>query len=1405
VSGLNDPKPPRAPRTFADVLRSELELIEWRRKAVHARALKRNVPPPPPSPRMDGSETNGDRDRPKGTPNPLQAFVDFFSDLIRIVGYLLAGLYAFQKPRKRPPEKAPVEEPTPTAEEAAVRNGEGTGSPAKPCAESDADCRQKEERLRALKEHLLGLALSGGGIRSASFAVGVLQGLASLGFIRRIDYLSTVSGGGYAGGWLSAWLRREENPANVESQLAFSRVDQAKADRGPWMPRERAVDEEPEPIHHLREYSSYLSPRAGLMTVDTWTVVAIYIRNILINLAMLLPAILALVMAAALVVCFYDSMSNPSLLKCAIAVLLAIPLVYLIVRSAYFNAQAVKAIRDRDRGTYATCPTRELWFEQPKSQLSVVTLPLVIALVPAPMIYMVIVNTLCQLGQPGDPTVSHASAPFFSWPSLVLQPILWGAAAYISSRWIYRRELSNDTKGYWSKLIEGMVLATLFGAGLCAVVASLLAPWRMRADVLATFAPVAATSMLFLMITSFVALLGRVISPAEREWWARLCAHLLIASVGWLVTMGSIIYVPRLLNYLNHFNSSANLGAAVTWVGATATGVLAGKSRLTRMDGKGNPVLEVIAAVTPSVFLVGLLSVTAIAGSAMLSRLVPPSTHNSGAEAIAKLVYLRHFDEASAPYAAGLMIVMALLSYVVGHQVNVNLFSLNEMYANRLVRAFLGASRQKPRWKQRWQSHDTTVLTGAATHAGGSVRDANLITGFDPDDDFALADLRIGSKHPKNSKNLYCGPHLVINTTLNLVGEGELAWRNRKSESFVLTPLYCGSKRTGFAETSKSVSTLTVGRAMAISGAAIDPNMNFHQSPALTALLTIFNARLGWWMQNPGYVGTRARSLGDMQEVWAAKSPNYNDLFWNELFGETNSKGEFVHLSDGGHFDNLGVYELIRRRCRYIVVVDAGEDTEASDDNLATLIRLVRIDFGVRITLDTSPLKLYGPDRLSKSHCVIGEVHYDNVDGGELPGTIVYIKISMTGDEPSDLQQYASTHSNFPHTPTADQMFDEELFECYRALGAHAARSVFEAAVAEIPHHTEQSDPRRFNPRFFSALRRRWAIRLDDQDDRFLEATRAWAVIERDLRNQQSLRDLSRDLYPEMGDSCRVELHAISQMIQIMEDVWVSLRLNQYRDLPMNRGVMNTFRRWTATAAFHRHWSILRSQYGSEFVRFCEDQLLVGASDPVIELFDRNDARHEKALRLLAEEFRREWPDVCAPDNRATAIDLDDLVEKAQQLKLNDKSPVYLIWLGSSGLQEGEEVRYFICGIMLIRQAKPISKLGTGKPKIASKHELLIWIRRAHRSMGVGGKCADQLFRKLACDGEVLSNGLWIRYPGSRSSSSRHQERSMWMNFFSTYDFHLADGDDPKPDDELVLYLGGKELKGLVETATGTR
>lgn len=137
----------------------------------------------------------------------------------------------------------------------------------------------------AARQQLAGLALSGGGIRSATFNLGVLQALADLGLLSKFDYLSTVSGGGYIGGWLSKWIHNTAGGVEQAEKLLRSGGD------GP-VPRA-----EPKEVQFLRKYSNYLTPKSGMFSADTSTLIGTYLRNTLLNMTMLVISMSILFLA----------------------------------------------------------------------------------------------------------------------------------------------------------------------------------------------------------------------------------------------------------------------------------------------------------------------------------------------------------------------------------------------------------------------------------------------------------------------------------------------------------------------------------------------------------------------------------------------------------------------------------------------------------------------------------------------------------------------------------------------------------------------------------------------------------------------------------------------------------------------------------------------------------------------------------------------------------------------------------------------------------------------------------------------------------------------------------------------------------------------------------------------------
>ena len=370
------------------------------------------------------------------------------------------------------------------------------------------------------------------------------------------------------------------------------------------------------------------------------------------------------------------------------------------------------------------------------------------------------------------------------------------------------------------------------------------------------------------------------------------------------------------------------------------------------------------------------------------------------------------------PVGAGFGEVMLLgviylaFGLVMSFFVPANRFSLHGMYRQRLVRTFLGASRDD--------------------------RVPNPFTGFDGRDDLRvhdLADVR---------------PLHVMNATLNAVSSTKVGRHETQAQSFTFSPLHVGNREGGYRPATEYGSDggqpgtgLSLGMALAVSGAAASPAMGIYSSKSRAFLLTLANARLGLWFGNP----SNATS-------WQNSEPPLGvGPILRELLGLTTDRNPYVYLSDGGHYENLGLWEMVARRCRFIVVSDAGCDPEYGFDDLSNAVRRIRLDLGIPIHFPSLDMTKAGQGH-GNPHAAIGVIRYSVIDGSDAPdGTILYLKATLSGDESVDVWNFARTHPAFPHDPTSDQFFDEARFESYRLLGFH---TVLVSAPDWQPDHTEQ-------------------------------------------------------------------------------------------------------------------------------------------------------------------------------------------------------------------------------------------------------------------------------------------------------------------------------------------------------------
>jgi hypothetical protein len=857
-------------------------------------------------------------------------------------------------------------------------------------AQERAAIREPDGRQDGPGRPLMGLAFSGGGIRSATFNLGVTQALAELRLLRQFDYLSCVSGGGYIGGWLSAFIHLKCN----------GRVEDAE-------PQLHTGGTETSAIRFLRSYSNYLTPQASFFSADTLTAVATYLRNLYLNLTLLILALGSVLLMPRLLVWFARWLTGWEGVDPAAHARLA-PLFGSGI-ACIFVAMIFVGLNLGTRGAFKSRP----FYTRQSGVLVLVVLP---ALLSAWFIAYGFFAGATRLD----------AIPLDGW-------VLWGMLIYVPpwlAGWSLGRFLGRHAPGQPEftlvHVIEMAGYALLAGAlgGL------LLALFAEVAEFIrhigqgysgSWIASALATALLLkfysLTVIGHIGLMGRYFSHDSREWWSRLGGWILLVSLVWAALFSIVYLAPAFFRWANEWFVGAGGGV---WVLSTTTGVLLGRSPKTAGEIR-NTWRDVAAQVTPYVFIGGLLGLLSLG----LHQVLTLPVFCNGCESHARTsthfmtvlyqeaVNFQHVDivRAALLCAASLAAAAAL-----AWRIDVNLFSIYHFYRQRLVRCYLGASRCK-------------------------LRSPHPFTGFDPRDDMKLTDLcSMPLGKPQCQR-----PYPIHNTAMNLVAGKQLAWQERRAAAFAFTPLASGYSFTlpdekgqllsHYRPTAQYMEGVWMGSAMAISGAAACPNMGYHSSPALTFLMTVFNVRLGHWSPNPAD-----------ENAWILHDPPFGGSYLlKELFGNTQYSSPFVYLSDGGHFENLGLYELVRRRCACIVAFDAGEDAHSQFEDLGNAIRKCYADFGVVIDIHAEDLK--------SGYSAVGRVFYPDAPEGRL----IYVKPSLTGSEPADLLNYKCTHPGFPHESTADQWFGESQFESYRKLGHHIGKAVFDTALIDAIQRQEMA------------------------------------------------------------------------------------------------------------------------------------------------------------------------------------------------------------------------------------------------------------------------------------------------------------------------------------------------------------
>jgi hypothetical protein len=843
--------------------------------------------------------------------------------------------------------------------------------------------------VHALPEKRAALCISGGGIRSATFGLGVLQGLARCGLLDKFHYQSTVSGGGYIGSWLSAWINRA-GLTSVTTQLAH----QSEQTR---------PNPEPLEIQNLRSYSNYLSPRLGFFSADSWTLVGTYLRNLLLNWCVIIPllaAFLALPWIFSSIVMMDPPLRNDTLVWSGAALV--------VIGVAYM-------------GLNLPCGRNLRWDQQ--RFLLFCLLPLFLASV-LMTIYWAWFN--------------YYGRALIAWPLFGFgQPQTWVPFLYLGMALHIVSWLTSLLPAHGFRTLEflAVIVSGAIGGVLLWLGAQELFPHPvMQMELYICVAVPGFMALFFLAIMVFAGISSRWTDDSDREWWGRATGWLLAVALGWLLISGLVVFGPLSLKWTWSFITTGGLAALLTVLGGRSPMVAATQKERATASPLGlilSKASTIAALVFAAVLLILITEVTTSVMKKLIQVYGVKLSYQATLESKSGLLgrpeeYLNVIFYTPwwlvIPFAA----LLLLASVVMARLINANTFSLHGLYRERLIRAYLGAS--------------------------NSDRKENPFTGFDENDNIKMRDLWLQKKF--NGKLMP-----VVNIALNLVSGEKLGWQERKAQSFTVSPLHCGSwaMDPGYRSTTGADGTvyggpqgISLGSAITISGAAASPNMGYHSSPFVTFILTLLNVRLGAWLGNPGQAGDHTFQLG-------YPGSSVRPII-DEALGLTNDKSPYVYLSDGGHFENLGLYEMVLRRCHFIVVSDAGEDPECSFADLGESVRKIRVDFGIPIDFDQMniyPRSQIDPAKKRGCNCAIGRIIYSAVDGSNAPdGIIVYIKPECYGDEPRDIYEYFKRSETFPHESTADQFFSESQFESYRMLGAYTMEKLCTSGVGDFRRFT---------------------------------------------------------------------------------------------------------------------------------------------------------------------------------------------------------------------------------------------------------------------------------------------------------------------------------------------------------------
>ena len=820
----------------------------------------------------------------------------------------------------------------------------------------------KEDDCAVVSNSLVGLSLSGGGIRSATTNLGILQALSRMGILPAVDYLSTVSGGGYIGSCLTALLSlRDGAPAgscdqykyNSRQELCFTTAwatfpfnpdlnpssDQCCAPQADSTPTKDVVA-------HLRTHGNFLIARRGLLKRDALRAAGHLLTGTVYHV--LTTAVLFFVVALLLMGLAHGL--EPELQK-------------VIARPSQQRVTDIATVLPVSGGepAYVVRQEETVSIRQAIGDRFIA-------------VWDSVIHDATHSGLLGAAVVGAGAA---------IAVLIFFIVAVRQERWPI----------YWGagETREDKFDRYVLNTAAVALALSLVLVWA------------------FVKRTDNDGYAGWIVQPLLVLTGARVATFLLyplIARVDFRWLHRWNLWTREFRSLWGSFQAMTTYGIAIT----LAFALLPVLAYAAEDVGPGTAIAPVV----------GL-----IVGRVLVSRDV-----QSGAEKLKIPTGLLHFVLGA---AVAVVIALSIIGFA-ALTVHFGFDSMKAACANAFVVAaatglialaglsLLGdINRISPHYFYR----DRLLETYLRTERPGN---GNRMETFTDTTEMLLTELH--GEDPAAGASANTAPYMLISAAVNLAGSRDLTRKDRKSGYFLFSKYYCGSRQTGYRTTRTWRGGNTrLSRAVTISGAAVSSAMGQNTFFAEAFITCLFNLRLGYWTSNP------RMNSHDRWVFW----PRY---MLQEVFATTNERRPLVNLSDGGHTgDNVGIYPLLERRCQVIIACDAEADAGLSFGSFTESLRHAYVDLGVDVDIDLSLIRPDPQTGYSKSHCAVGRIRYPECP--ERPNWLIYLKNSVTGDEPAPVMNYKSTCPTFPHESTADQFFDDAQFESYRALGNHIAEETF--------------------------------------------------------------------------------------------------------------------------------------------------------------------------------------------------------------------------------------------------------------------------------------------------------------------------------------------------------------------------